>query len=703
MILFLVTLLAFFLYTVFFLKQGVVGRQSFLVLVSALLISCFVVFLYTINLIQEEKIVLMTLSLGGSAAATSLLFFAFEYVNSPILRKFSKNLFFLILIEPAISLAVISMLPASDQAAGLIYPRIASLFLFWDYFHNLYIIVILICAIIFVAPGMHLGIIALRRKAGVLLVAFLLPILLIALNIHTLFEPLTLEILVFIASASIIGLVLLRSKTVSLAPFSRNRVVEQMREGWLLLDSENCVVDANPAAKKMLAISNKKRIYGLDAKTIFSPWQNIVRTLEGEQELDAKVSLRVKDEYLYVHIKILHIRNPEGVIIGRLLFLLDHTDTRKSEKARQQARDEMFSLLHSISGAASRSETTIEFITASMYQLASSFFSQSIAIFLKDNESNKEERFLLVAHQGIKSEYLESITPLDPRYEFVSQFLETKKSVLIEDLQMDSQVPNSLRNALDGCLLGVPIIVEDELVGIILLTREDTVYSQNEIVRLESAAEQVGSFVRNDRRRDIASTLAERQRLIRDLHDSVTQRLYALVMTTEIAQLTLKTKRISELDEIVEQLGVHARQAVKEMRLFLHKLQPIDLERDGLVTVLLRRLEAVEGHTDIERDVDIDEDINLGQEDELALFFIAQEALNNIIKHADANLVKIKLKKTKSNVRFEIFDNGHGFDVKNVNQFGLGLKNMYARTKKIGAKLKINSTLEKGHPYCCCS
>ena len=685
-------ILALFLSGIIFTKRKLVGRQSFLFLVSALLFTYLIVFLYSIQIIRESRIVLFALFLGGSASATSLLFFSLHYAGQQYWLKFSNILFFF--LEPIFFTYVILNLPANAYTLGQIYPGPSSLFWAWDYIHNFYIIIILLAASVIIAPSIFLGIGTLRRKVIATLGAILVPIVPIGLGLGALFEPFSFQMFAFTLSGLILSLTLSESNSIDLMPFSRNRVVEQMREGWLLLDSKNRIVDANIYAEKILTFS-KKEVYGKEANTIFSSWPNIINSLIDGKEADFKTSSNAYGEVLYLHIRISHIKDSMGLMIGWQILLRDYTERRIAELARQQARDEMFSLLHSISGAASRSENMTEFITASTFQLAYSFESQIIAIFLNDGETN-DDLFLLVSHQGIKAEHIESLAFLDKKNKLVSQILKSRTSLLVGDIQTDARIPLFLRRVFVGRLLMIPIITDEEFVGFILLTREKKTYSNDEITRLEIAAEQIGAFVQNDRRRDIASTLAERQRLIRDLHDSVTQRLYALVMTTEAAQLGLKSGKLAQPGDIITKLGFHARQALREMRLFLHKLQPIDLARDGFAVVLLHRLEAVEGRAWLERELDIDEDIALGPEEELALFFIAQEALNNIIKHADASAIKVKFKKNRVNYRLEINDNGHGFNSKKVNRFGLGLKNMRTRAKQIGAKIRVSSSSENG-------
>jgi len=135
---------------------------------------------------------------------------------------------------------------------------------------------------------------------------------------------------------------------------------------------------------------------------------------------------------------------------------------------------------------------------------------------------------------------------------------------------------------------------------------------------------------------------------------------------------------------------------VKEMRLFLYQMQPVELEKEGLISALHHRLSAVEGRADMKARLLADDKISLSMEKEVALYYIAQEALNNILKHARARNVDVTLKQGRKNVILEIKDDGRGFDPRNVDRAGLGLANMTERAARIKAKLKLQSKPEEG-------
>jgi len=183
---------------------------------------------------------------------------------------------------------------------------------------------------------------------------------------------------------------------------------------------------------------------------------------------------------------------------------------------------------------------------------------------------------------------------------------------------------------------------------------------------------------------------------MRDIHDSVSQKLYGLVTLTEAAQAAIEAKYELDINQYLTRIGLNARQAVKELRLFLFQMQPIDLEKEGLVSVIHHRLAAVEGRADIKVRFLADEPIMISKNKEVALYFIAQEALNNVLRHAFATSVSVHLKQGYKYVTFEVRDDGRGFEMDKLDRGGLGLKNIEERVKQENGKLKILSNPGKG-------
>jgi two-component system sensor histidine kinase DegS len=147
---------------------------------------------------------------------------------------------------------------------------------------------------------------------------------------------------------------------------------------------------------------------------------------------------------------------------------------------------------------------------------------------------------------------------------------------------------------------------------------------------------------------------------------------------------------------MVEKIGENARQALREMRLFLFELEPMDIEKNGLVSTLRQRLDSVEGRSGIQPRMISDSEILLSVEKETEIYYIVEEALNNILKHANAKSVVVKLRQRKASIYLEIVDNGCGFDPDRIELGRKGLKNMKDRAKRIKGRLSISSSPKNG-------
>ena len=189
-----------------------------------------------------------------------------------------------------------------------------------------------------------------------------------------------------------------------------------------------------------------------------------------------------------------------------------------------------------------------------------------------------------------------------------------------------------------------------------------------------------------------AAVIEERNRLSRDLHDSVTQALYSQTLYAEAAARQLDAGMIAPAAEHLRQLRHTAQQALREMRLLIFELRPSALETDGFVAALQARLESVEIRTGLEADVSIDEEIHLTPEMENDLYWIVQEALNNALKSAQAKKVSVSLSRGSNQTILQIADDGLGFDPGiSSTAGGLGLRSMQERAEKLGGKLQIES------------
>ncbi len=245
--------------------------------------------------------------------------------------------------------------------------------------------------------------------------------------------------------------------------------------------------------------------------------------------------------------------------------------------------------------------------------------------------------------------------------------------------------------------LSVPLIVRGGTFGAITLYYRGPRRFAAEEIRLATAlADQAALALDNARLREEAekaAALAERNRLARELHDSVTQSLYSVTLYAEAAARLLGAGKTVPAAEHLQQLGTTAREALREMRLLIFELNPPALEKGSLVDALQIRLDAVEARGGMAVGFHVEGAEQLAAPVRTELYQIAQEALNNAIKHAHAQSVKIALHFQGTGCRLSISDDGQGFDAEQARHGGgLGLRGMRERVQKLAGVLTIESS-----------
>jgi PAS domain S-box-containing protein len=190
---------------------------------------------------------------------------------------------------------------------------------------------------------------------------------------------------------------------------------------------------------------------------------------------------------------------------------------------------------------------------------------------------------------------------------------------------------------------------------------------------------------------------AERSRLARELHDSVTQALYSVTLYAEATRLALSTGKQDVATENIQELHNMAREAMVDMRMLIFELHPPVLEEEGLVSALQARLAAVESRARLQTELRVAGERRLPISVEEELFRIALEALNNVIKHANAQQVRVDLKFTDEGACLQITDDGVGFDPLAARESGgMGLLGMEERVQRINGSLEVESTPGQG-------
>jgi len=271
---------------------------------------------------------------------------------------------------------------------------------------------------------------------------------------------------------------------------------------------------------------------------------------------------------------------------------------------------------------------------------------------------------------------------------------QSNQAVLVNDV---TQEPRYLA---DGLLpetrseLVIPLRVGQQVIGTLdVHSDQRDAFTPQDVLVLQSLGDQIAIAIENARlyRRSRAlAVLEERNRLARELHDSVTQSLYGLVVYAGAGRQVIESGEADLAKGHLARIEQAAQQALKEMRLLVYELRPPALEEDGLVGALRQRLEAVEGRTGVTVDLQVHGVVDLPAQVEEGLFRIAHEALNNVLKHAAAASVTVQIQVDDRGIELTVVDDGVGFDDAG-DTGGLGLTSMSERAQGLDATLTIQS------------
>lgn len=288
------------------------------------------------------------------------------------------------------------------------------------------------------------------------------------------------------------------------------------------------------------------------------------------------------------------------------------------------------------------------------------------------------------------------------------EVIRLQEPVVVGNVRSDARARPAIRRTSLHAYVGVPMFARGRLLGVLSVFRESKRPFLNEdVAMLDSIADQIGVAVENSRLRQKAEQLAiieERSRLSRELHDAITQSLYSIsLMATASRRLAQADEHDPLLHETLADLSATAQQALKEMRLLLYRLRPLALQDHDLVEALRQRLAAVEKRAGVEAHLLVDDVVELPPAVEESLYFIAQEALNNALKHAAATAVRVAIHPSSEEVLLTVSDNGCGFDpAAAATRGGLGLTTMRERAEALQGTLTIDTRPSAGTTITVC-
>lgn len=281
-----------------------------------------------------------------------------------------------------------------------------------------------------------------------------------------------------------------------------------------------------------------------------------------------------------------------------------------------------------------------------------------------------------------------------------------RKPAYIQNLR---KVPNFKRRILAEKLgmtnsFAFPLVARQEVLGVIVLFGNVSQPPDEELwACFASIGAELSQFIERKKleREVLEISHKEQNRLGRDLHDGLGQQLTALQFFT-VKLAAEAEEKCPHLGKEVRKMGDYLRDAIKQTRAMANGLSPVTLHEGGLVTALSKLAEGVGAIADVDCKLVCRYTDEIGTEDAIQLYRIAQESTNNALKHGRAKRIRISLTRRKNGqLQLAIGDNGCGFSPSEFQGDGMGLRVMKYRAALIGADLKLASRPGKGTRVTC--
>jgi PAS domain S-box-containing protein len=400
------------------------------------------------------------------------------------------------------------------------------------------------------------------------------------------------------------------------------------------------------------------------------------------------------------------ILDADGAVMGAIAINQDVTERVQAYQLLEQRVDERTRELTALLETSRNIAATLELeplLAALLTQLKCVIDYAGAGIAILDDDNTL--RMLDYAGPAPREKMLVTI-PLD-RDSGYRQVVLGREPYIIDDIWGDSAWIREVRQEWSGASLsdeirswlGVPLIAKGRLIGVLRLDHGQPGYFTREHARLALAfADQAAIAMENAWLYEQAQRLAvleERQRLARELHDSVSQALYGMTLGARTARVLVQQDPARATEALDYVLSL-TEAAFAEMRALIFELRPDSLAEEGLVVALNRQADLVRArhHLSVETEFCDEPDLSLAVK--TALYRIGQETLNNVVKHARAAHVAVRLAQEGGAVVLQVADDGVGFDADGQFPGHLGLRLMRERAEEAGGTLSVGPGAQGG-------
>jgi signal transduction histidine kinase len=342
-------------------------------------------------------------------------------------------------------------------------------------------------------------------------------------------------------------------------------------------------------------------------------------------------------------------------------------------------------------------EPVLQRIVNASRQLAGARYA---ALGVPDGEGN----FAQFITSGMSEELIAAMGPLPRTHGLLGAMLDADSPYRTDDIRQDPRFRGWWPSAHPqmSSFLGVPIRSPDGVLGALYLTEKEAgaEFTEEDERLIEMLAAHASIAIENarlyERGREL-SFVEERNRLARDLHDSVVQKLFGVVLVAQSAT-TLLERDPAGAHLQVQKLQELAQDAIQELRSLIFQLRPAAVESEGLASALAKHVQVLRRVHDQQIALHTEGEPRIRPEVDGDVFRIAQEGLHNALRHAAADRVDVRLEEGVDRLRLSVRDDGVGFDPDSPvhRSRRLGLTSMEERARALGGSLTIASGQREG-------
>ncbi len=488
-------------------------------------------------------------------------------------------------------------------------------------------------------------------------------------------------------------------------------IFESSSDGLLINDLQGRLVDFNPAAARMHGYSPEEFRHLQPAQFVhpdsLSLLAHYIETVKQGHEFRGRAQDLRRDGAPFP-IQVLGAGFTYRGQPHALAIIRDITEETQAYQLLEQRVEERTRELSALLELSNKLASILELqplVALILEQLAQIVdYSGASVLILEDGVLKN------LGHRGpIPQEIQEQLRfPLDDLGEFKTAMLQ-REPFIIDDAQGETPLTKGYRQAAQaypdadfGCVrawMGIPLMVQERLIGVLSIAHcRPNVYTPRHAALALTIANQAAIAIENARLYEQAGRLAaleERQRLARELHDSVSQALYGIGLGARTARALLERDPAQAVEPLEYVLSL-AKAGLTEMRALIFELRPDSLEKEGLAAALARQAAALRARHGLRVQTWFCQEPALPFELKEACYRIAQEALNNTVKHAQASQVEIRLDDCEGQITLQVRDDGVGFDPQAEYPGHLGLHSMRERAARMGAALEIQSGPGRG-------